>query len=137
MKSSAYTFKFLRRTALSFALLVSVTSFGSADQCLNYGDRLNQSHSLYQESIDPYAHLLPDELEQANPLATILSFSMALRYSLDESDWADAIEKAVQHVLESGIRTADIMADQTRQVSTSGMGDALIEALDTMKAKAA
>ncbi|MCA9775398.1 MAG: hypothetical protein KC800_01720 [Candidatus Eremiobacteraeota bacterium] len=70
MKSSAYTFKFLRRTALSFALLVSVTSFGSADQCLNYGDRLNQSHSLYQESIDPYAHLLPDELEQANPLAT-------------------------------------------------------------------
>ena len=69
-KSSAYSFKFLRRTALSLALLVSVTGLSSADQCLNYGDRLNQSHSLYQESVDPYAHLLPDELEQANPLAT-------------------------------------------------------------------
>ncbi|MEZ5919110.1 MAG: 3-isopropylmalate dehydrogenase [Alphaproteobacteria bacterium] len=53
---------------------------------------------------------------KANPLATILSFSMALRYSLDEGHWADAIEKAVQNVLESGIRTADIMADQARQV---------------------
>ena len=74
MKSSAYTrsgsHQFFRRTALTLALLLSATSVSLADQCLNYGDRLNQSHSLYQESLDPYAHLLPEEMEQANPLAT-------------------------------------------------------------------
>jgi len=74
VKSSAYTqsgsHQFFRRTALTLALLLSASSVSLADQCLNYGDRLNQSHSLYQESIDPYAHLLPEEMEQANPLAT-------------------------------------------------------------------
>lgn len=74
---------------------------------------------------------------KANPLATILSFSMALRYSLDQSALADAIDKAVQDVLESGIRTADIMAPGCTQVSTSGMGDALISTLSKTKAKAA
>lgn len=74
---------------------------------------------------------------KANPLATILSFSMALRYSLNEGKWADNIEKAVQHVLESGTRTADIMAENCREVSTSAMGDALIEMLETLNKKAA
>jgi 3-isopropylmalate dehydrogenase len=76
-------------------------------------------------------------LGKANPLATILSFSMALRYSLDLGAAADAIEQAVQNVLEAGIRTADIMAPGCSEVSTAGMGDALINELSSLKTKAA
>ncbi len=72
---------------------------------------------------------------KANPLAAILSFSMALRYSLDESIWADKIEAAVQKVLNNGTRTADIMAPGCTEVSTSAMGDALISVLSTAKEK--
>lgn len=61
---------------------------------------------------------------KANPLATILSFSMALRYSLSRGDLADMIECAVQAVLNAKIRTADIMADGCILASTSAMGDA-------------
>jgi 3-isopropylmalate dehydrogenase len=74
---------------------------------------------------------------KANPLATILSFSMCLRYSLAQPALADAIEQAVQNVLNKGIRTADIMAPGSRQVSTSGMGDAIIAELKATQAKAA
>lgn len=66
---------------------------------------------------------------KANPLATILSFAMCLRYSFDQGDLADKIEAAVQTVLTNGTRTPDIMADGCTQVSTSEMGDALIAAL--------
>lgn len=66
---------------------------------------------------------------KANPLAAILSFSMCLRYSLDQGVLADKIETAVQSVLNNGIRTGDIMAAGCTQVSTSGMGDALISSL--------
>lgn len=66
---------------------------------------------------------------KANPLATILSFAMCLRYSLDQGALADKIEAAVQNVLNDGIRTPDIMAAGCTQTSTSGMGDALIAAL--------
>lgn len=75
--------------------------------------------------------------DKANPLATILSFSMALRYSLDQGVAADKIDLAVQDVLASGIRTADIMADGCKQVGTDAMGDALLGALDQALAKAA
>jgi 3-isopropylmalate dehydrogenase len=68
-------------------------------------------------------------LGKANPLATILSLSMALRYSLERGDLADRVETAVQAVLNDGIRTADIMAAGAREVSTQGMGEAVIEAL--------
>jgi 3-isopropylmalate dehydrogenase len=74
---------------------------------------------------------------KANPLATILSFSMALRYSLARGDLADKIEQAVQSVLGSGLRTADIMAPGCRELSTAQMGDALIEALGKKMAAAA
>ncbi len=74
---------------------------------------------------------------KANPLATILSFGMLLRYSFNLVAEADAIEQAVQTVLNSGTRTGDIMAPGCRQVSTSEMGDALIEALQQSPAKAA
>ncbi len=69
-------------------------------------------------------------LGKANPLATILSLAMCLRYSLDQGVMADKIEQAVKAVLNSGTRTADIMADNCRQVSTSDMGDAIIAELD-------
>ncbi len=65
----------------------------------------------------------------ANPLATILSFAMCLRYSLDEQDLAQKIEDGVQKVLTDGLRTPDIMADNCKKISTSEMGDALIEAI--------
>jgi 3-isopropylmalate dehydrogenase len=71
---------------------------------------------------------------KANPLAAILSFSMCLRYSLNQGGLADAIEEATQAVLSTGIRTGDIMAPGCTQVSTSGMGDALIKELGKRKA---
>lgn len=65
----------------------------------------------------------------ANPLATILSASMMLRYSLDAAEAADVIEKAVSTVLDQGYRTADIYTEGTRKVGTREMGDAVIQAL--------
>ncbi len=65
----------------------------------------------------------------ANPIAAILSFAMALRYTFDQPDEAARIERAIEAVLNQGIRTADIMAEGCRQVSTSGMGDAVLAAL--------
>lgn len=66
---------------------------------------------------------------KANPLATILSLAMCLRYSFDQGDLADKIEIAVQDVLNSGTRTPDIMADGCTEISTSAMGDAIIATL--------
>ena len=65
----------------------------------------------------------------ANPIATILSFAMALRYSLDLDKEADLLEKSVQNVLDKGLRTKDIMSQGTKEVSTSQMGDAIIACL--------
>jgi len=65
----------------------------------------------------------------ANPLATIISAAMMLRYSLAEIAQADRIEQAVQQVLADGLRTADIYTDGMTKVSTSEMGDAVVEAL--------
>lgn len=66
----------------------------------------------------------------ANPLATILSAAMMLRYSLDAAPQADRIEAAVQKVLQQGLRTADIYEAGTTRVSTSEMGDAVLKALE-------
>jgi 3-isopropylmalate dehydrogenase len=65
----------------------------------------------------------------ANPLATIISAAMMLRYSLAEVTQADRVEQAVQKVLASGIRTADIISAGMTKVSTSEMGDAVVAAL--------
>lgn len=69
----------------------------------------------------------------ANPLATILSVAMLLRYSLDETELAARIERAVGSVLDQGLRTADIAYPGTRQVSTAEMGDAVLEAFRTLR----
>ena len=66
---------------------------------------------------------------KANPLATILSAAMMLRYSLDAGEAADKIEAAVSQVLDQNLRTADIMSDGMTAVSTSQMGDAVVAAL--------
>ena len=65
----------------------------------------------------------------ANPIATILSLSMALRYSLDLEQEADLIDKAVEQVLDNGLRTKDIISPNKKEVSTSVMGDAIINEL--------
>jgi len=65
----------------------------------------------------------------ANPLATILSVAMMLRYSLNDAANADRIEAAVNKVLDDGLRTADIYSEGMKKVSTSEMGDAVLAAL--------
>ncbi|MCP5273150.1 MAG: 3-isopropylmalate dehydrogenase [Burkholderiaceae bacterium] len=65
----------------------------------------------------------------ANPLATILSAAMMLRYSLQQPEAADRIERAVQAVLTAGLRTGDIWSEGTRKVGTREMGDAVVAAI--------
>ena len=65
----------------------------------------------------------------ANPLATILSAAMMLRFSLDQEAAAQRIEAAVKKVLAQGLRTADIFSEGTQRISTSQMGDAVVKAL--------
>ncbi|MCP5151540.1 MAG: 3-isopropylmalate dehydrogenase [Ectothiorhodospiraceae bacterium] len=65
----------------------------------------------------------------ANPLATILSAAMLLRYTLGRGELADRIEAAVGRVLDQGLRTADIQSPGTRVVGTREMGQAVIDAL--------
>jgi 3-isopropylmalate dehydrogenase len=65
----------------------------------------------------------------ANPLATILSVAMLLRYSLNEPEQADRVEQAVDRVLTDGFRTPDIYSDGMKKVNTAEMGDAVINAL--------
>ena len=65
----------------------------------------------------------------ANPLATILSTAMMLRYSLNEEAMADRIEAAVNKVLDQGLRTPDIMSDGMTEVNCEAMGDAVVAAL--------
>ena len=65
----------------------------------------------------------------ANPIATVLSAAMMLRYSFDMNVEADAIERAVEKVLADGVRTGDIMSEGCRKVSCSEMGDAIAAAI--------
>ncbi len=68
---------------------------------------------------------------KANPIACILSFAMALRYSFDSGEEADRLEAAIEQVLADGARTADLLGeDGVEPISTSEMGDAVLAALD-------
>ncbi|BAU38885.1 3-isopropylmalate dehydrogenase [Acetobacter pasteurianus NBRC 101655] len=69
----------------------------------------------------------------ANPIAQILSFAMLLRYSLNKQEEANMIEQAVSNVLESGLRTADIMSEGMARVGTSVMGEAIVRELDKLQ----
>ena len=90
-------------------------------------DKNGKMRSLYE----PCHGSAPDIAGKniANPIATILSLSMAFRYSLDLEQEADQIDKAVQQVLNDGLRTKDIISKGTKEVSTSQMGDAIISKL--------
>lgn len=66
---------------------------------------------------------------KANPIATIASFAMALRYSFDMVQEADQLDKSIANVLAQGYRTGDIMQPNMRQVSTSEMGTAIVDEL--------
>ena len=80
---------------------------------------------LYEPSHGPAPDIAgPDK---ANPIATILSAAMMLRYSFDLDKEADAVEAAVKSVIAEGYRTVDIMADGMKQVSTTQMGDLIVE----------
>lgn len=68
----------------------------------------------------------------ANPLATILSVAMMLRYSFEQAAAAGAIEQAVSQVLDQGLRTGDIAAPGCTRVGTQGMGDAVVAALSAL-----
>ncbi len=90
---------------------------------------LNESGQGMYEPIHGSA---PDIAGQgvANPLATILSVAMMLRYSLDEAALADKVEQAGSKGLDDGLRTPDIMSEGARQVGTAEMGDAVVAALE-------
>src|SRR5258706_3497901 len=68
----------------------------------------------------------------ANPLASVLSLAMMMRYSFDQADEAGVLENAVDRVLAAGYRTADIMTPGGTRVSTVGMGDALLKELERL-----
>jgi len=90
-------------------------------------DKNGKMRSMYE----PVHGSAPDiaGTRMANPIATILSFSMALRYSLDLDKEADNLDQAVQKVLDDGLRTKDILSKGKKEVSTSQMGDAIISKL--------
>ena len=70
--------------------------------------------------------------DKANPLAMILSLSMAFRYALDMPQWADIVEQAVTKTLNAGHRTADIAREGDKIISTSAMGDAVISTMEAI-----
>ncbi|MDE2080856.1 MAG: 3-isopropylmalate dehydrogenase [Burkholderiales bacterium] len=86
-----------------------------------------QNKGLYEPSHGSAPDIAGKDL--ANPLATILSLAMMLRYSLDQAAAADRIEAAVQAVLAAGLRTADIWSEGTTRIGTRAMGDAVVAAL--------
>ena len=73
-------------------------------------------------------------LNQANPLAMIMSFSMLLRYSLNLNNEADLVEQGVSNILAKNLRTSDIFEQGTVKTSTSDMGKALINELNFLAA---
>jgi 3-isopropylmalate dehydrogenase len=96
---------------------------------LGAADATGRRRALYE----PVHGSAPDIAGQgiANPLATLLSFAMMLRYSFDLDSEARLVEQAVEAVLARGLRTADIVQEGTTTVSTREMGDALLEQLSS------
>ncbi len=90
-------------------------------------DKNGKIRSLYE----PVHGSAPDIAGKniANPIATILSLSMALRYSLDLDKEANLLDEAVQKVLDDGLRTKDIISAGKKEVTTADMGDAIISKL--------
>jgi 3-isopropylmalate dehydrogenase len=98
---------------------------------LHWHAALGQLNSNNQGLYEPSHGSAPDIAGKgiANPLATILSAAMMLRFSLNQEAAAQRIEAAVQKVLAQGLRTADIYSEGTTRVGTAQMGDAVVKAL--------
>jgi 3-isopropylmalate dehydrogenase len=92
---------------------------------LGAADETGRRKALYE----PVHGSAPDIAgeNKANPLATILSYAMMLRYSFDLGDDADLLENAVKSVLDKGLRTPDIMQDGKELISTTDMGQAVVD----------
>ena len=122
---------FIPSDKISFVLKPSFstswTAFSRASASLGAKNKDGEMRAMYE----PIHGSAPDIAGKgiANPIASILSFAMALRYSLDLDNEADVLEKAVQEVLNDGLRTKDILSDGKKEVSTSAMGDAIISKL--------
>ncbi len=99
---------------------------------LGAADAAGRRRALYE----PVHGAAPDIAgrDEANPLATLLSFAMMLRYSFDFEDEAALVERAVERVLDGGARTGDIMQPGMTRLSTSAMGRAVVDALDDLAA---
>jgi len=110
-------------TTGSLGMLPSA-SLGAVDETTG------KRHALYE----PVHGSAPDITGKnlANPIATLLSFAMALRYSFDAADDAELVETAVQNILAGGMRTADIMQEGKARVSTDVMGDTILRELDKL-----
>jgi 3-isopropylmalate dehydrogenase len=128
----------LVRAPKQFDVMVTTNMFGDIlSDCasmLTGSIGMLPSASLDEDSkgmYEPIHGSAPDIAGQnmANPLATILSAAMMLRYTLDEAVMADRIEAAVSKVLDDGLRTADIYSEGMTRVSTSEIGDAVVAAL--------
>ncbi|MDH3948273.1 MAG: 3-isopropylmalate dehydrogenase [Gammaproteobacteria bacterium] len=128
----------LVRAPKQFDVMVTTNMFGDilsdAAAMLTGSIGMLPSASLDENSkgmYEPIHGSAPDIAGQgvANPLATILSVAMMLRYSLDEAAMADKIETAVRTVLDQGLRTQDIYSEGMRKVGTSEMGDAVVSAM--------
>src|SRR5690606_22400072 len=95
-------------------------------------DETGRRKALYE----PVHGSAPDIAGQnkANPIASIASFGMALRYSFDMPREADLVDQAIAATLARGLRTGDIMQPNMRQVGTSEMGSAILEELERLSA---
>ena len=95
-------------------------------------DNSGSQHAMYE----PVHGSAPDIAgkDKANPLASILSYAMMLRYSFNMSEDAELIETAVSNVLTTGLRTGDIMQEGKSLASCSEMGEAVIRELDHLAA---
>ncbi len=128
----------LVRAPKQFDVMVTTNMFGDilsdAAAMLTGSIGMLPSASLDENSkgmYEPIHGSAPDIAGQnrANPLATILSVAMLLRYTLDQPGMAGRVERAVNQVLDEGLRTADIMSDGMTEIGTDAMGDAVVAAL--------
>jgi 3-isopropylmalate dehydrogenase len=99
---------------------------------LGAADQQGRRRALYE----PVHGSAPDIAgqEKANPLASLLSFSMMLRYSFDLAKEADVLDQAAKNVVAAGYRTGDIMSPGATLVSTARMGDEILKELDRLAA---
>jgi 3-isopropylmalate dehydrogenase len=128
----------LVRAPTQFDVIVTTNMFGDilSDQAAMLTGSIGMLPSASLDAhgkglYEPIHGSAPDIAGQgvANPLATILSLAMMLRYSLGRPELAQRVEQAVGRVLDQGLRTADIASPGTRRVGTAEMGDAVVAAL--------